>query len=84
MQEQIGWRALLREVKNEAPTWVAILARLPRLAHQALADSGQQHATLQARLNEISRHQQRNACFVRVLAALVAALGAFEAWRFFG
>jgi ubiquinone biosynthesis protein len=84
MQEQIGWRALLREVKNEAPGWAAILPRLPRLAHQALADSGQQHATLQTRLDEISRRQQRNACFVWVLAALVAALGAFEAWRFFG
>jgi ubiquinone biosynthesis protein len=84
MHEQIGPRALLREVKAEAPGWMSILPRLPRLVHQSLTDGRRQHAAMHERLDEISRRQQRSANFIAVLGALLAALAAFEIWRFFG
>ncbi|MDR1661463.1 MAG: ubiquinone biosynthesis regulatory protein kinase UbiB [Azoarcus sp.] len=84
MHEQIGWRALLRELKNEAPGWAAILPRLPRLVHQSLNDGRQQRIAIQGQLDDIARRQRRNAGFIAALGALIAALAAFEIWRFLG
>lgn len=36
MSEQVGPRALLRHIREEAPQWANILPQLPRLIHQAL------------------------------------------------
>jgi ubiquinone biosynthesis protein len=36
MQEQIGWRALLRQLKREAPRYAKLLPELPRLVHHNL------------------------------------------------
>lgn len=30
MNEQLGWRAVLRNLQNEAPQWAALLPGLPR------------------------------------------------------
>mgnify|MGYP003341441654 CR=1 FL=1 len=38
MNRQVGWRALLRQVQDEAPLWAATLPQLPRLIHRALAE----------------------------------------------
>jgi ubiquinone biosynthesis protein len=37
MREQVGWRALARRLRDEAPEWVQTLPQLPRLAHRALS-----------------------------------------------
>jgi ubiquinone biosynthesis protein len=84
MNEQMGWRALLREVKNEAPGWTAILPRLPRLAHQALSDGNRQRIALQGQLDAIERRQQRSAWLTGALCVTVAALAAIELWRLCG
>lgn len=83
MQEQVGWRSLLREVKNEAPGWAAILPRLPRLAHKALADGQTQHTAIEGRIGDIERRQRFNTRLAVATAALAAALLAVEAFRFF-
>ena len=46
MDEQIGWRGLVAEVKKEAPRYVHLLPQLPRLIHAALQPPplGQQRA----------------------------------------
>ncbi|HEY1393636.1 MAG TPA: ubiquinone biosynthesis regulatory protein kinase UbiB, partial [Methylibium sp.] len=36
MNEQIGWRALLTQLRNEAPRYAQLLPELPRLLHDAL------------------------------------------------
>ena len=36
MNEQIGWRALVNQLKNEAPRYAQFLPELPRLLHDAL------------------------------------------------
>ncbi|MDR2924862.1 MAG: ubiquinone biosynthesis regulatory protein kinase UbiB [Azoarcus sp.] len=84
MQEQIGWRALLREMKNEAPGWTAILPRLPRLAHKALTEGQTHRAALESRIDDIERRQRFSARLIVAISALAAALAAIEALRFFG
>ncbi|GHT82494.1 putative protein kinase UbiB [Betaproteobacteria bacterium] len=81
MHEQVGWRALLREVKNEAVNWATIVPRLPRLAHQALVDNHQQRSAIQERLDGIERRQRRDARWVGVLVLLVLLI---EIWRLSG
>lgn len=39
MQEQMGWRALLRQVKHEAPEWANLLPQIPRKVHELLQRS---------------------------------------------
>jgi ubiquinone biosynthesis protein len=36
MNEQVGWRALVRRLKEEAPLYAKLLPELPRLLHHAL------------------------------------------------
>ncbi|HEY1394358.1 MAG TPA: ubiquinone biosynthesis regulatory protein kinase UbiB [Methylibium sp.] len=36
MNEQVGWRALLAQLRNEAPRYAQLLPELPRLLHDAL------------------------------------------------
>jgi hypothetical protein len=44
MREQLGWRGVLRRVRQEAELWSVSLPEMPRLAHEAL-----QQATLRSR-----------------------------------
>lgn len=37
MREQIGWRALVRKTREEAPYWAGVLPELPRRLHQHLS-----------------------------------------------
>ncbi|MBC7940733.1 MAG: ubiquinone biosynthesis regulatory protein kinase UbiB, partial [Chitinophagaceae bacterium] len=41
MNEQVGWRALLARLQNEAPRYAQLLPELPRLLHKSL----ERHAT---------------------------------------
>ena len=61
LREQVGWRGLVRTLRQEAPFWAATLPQLPRLAHRALAedrlgplrDAVQRLAEENARRNDI-------------------------------
>jgi ubiquinone biosynthesis protein len=70
MAEQVGWRGLLRTIRQEAPFWAATLPQLPRLAHRLLAED--RIGTVQ---RAIERLAEQNARRNRLLAALVV-LGA--------
>ena len=78
MSEQVGWRGVIKALKQEAPYWAATLPQLPRLLHRALAEDrlGQLQGAL-ARL--AAQNARRN----RLLAALVAALVALLAAQIF-
>jgi len=56
MSEQVGWRGLLRSLRDEAPQWGVMLPQLPRLVHRAL--SGQHDEELRAGI-EALRIEQR-------------------------
>lgn len=55
MEEQIGWRGLVVQLKKEAPRFVHLLPQLPRLLHAALQKTSQP----QQRLLESMLHEQR-------------------------
>ncbi|MEX2199357.1 MAG: ubiquinone biosynthesis regulatory protein kinase UbiB, partial [Burkholderiales bacterium] len=71
MSEQLGWRGLVRALRQEAPAWAATLPQLPRLAHRLLAEDrlGALHGTL-ARLAEQNARRNR---WLAVIAGLLAA-----------
>jgi ubiquinone biosynthesis protein len=73
MTEQIGWRALARAVKREAPYWASTLPQLPRLLHRALAEDrlGALHASVERLADENAR---RNDLLTAFLVVLLAAL----------
>jgi len=74
MNEQMGWRALVNNLKSEAPKWAALLPQLPRLAHQALNEN--RLAQLESGLNLMLRQQQARNQWLGVIAGLLAALTA--------
>jgi ubiquinone biosynthesis protein len=71
MNEQVGWRALVKNLQGEAPKWAGLLPQLPRLAHAYLArsdDSGR----LEARIERIAAQQARNTWLLTAAIALAA------------
>ena len=70
MSEQIGWRGLLRSIREEAPQWGVTLPQLPRLVYRAL--QGPPQHQLEAALRQLIREQrQQSQLLVVVIAALV-------------
>jgi ubiquinone biosynthesis protein len=78
MNEQIGWRALLNNLKAEAPKWAVLLPQLPRLAHQALNQD--RLAQIEAGLGLMLQQQQTRNRWLGVLAVLLAGLLASQLW----
>jgi len=78
MNEQIGWRALVKNLQIEAPKWAALLPQLPRLAHQALNEN--RLAQMEAGLSLMLRQQHVRNRWLGVLAALLAGLLASQLW----
>lgn len=72
MSEQIGWRGLVKELKNEAPHWAHTLPQLPRLMHERLHHPGS--TLLAAQLGELARLQQRQNRWLALLAVLLLFL----------
>lgn len=76
MDERIGWRAVVRGLREEAPTWAGTLPQLPRLVHRALLLPERQlesHRDVLVRLNAQQRRQGRVLTVVCVLLALLIA-----------
>lgn len=74
MNEQMGWRALVKNLQAEAPKWAVLLPQLPRLAHHALNEN--RLTQLEAGLALMLRQQQtRNRWhgFMAVLLTLITA-----------
>ncbi|MGE5640133.1 MAG: ubiquinone biosynthesis regulatory protein kinase UbiB [Clostridia bacterium] len=74
MNEQVGWRGVLRGLRQEAPFWAATLPQLPRLVHRALA---QDHlGSLSGALERLAdENERRNDLLAALLAvAMVTAL----------
>jgi ubiquinone biosynthesis protein len=70
MSEQVGWRALLRQVQEEAPFWAATLPQLPRLVHHALSED--RVAPLQMQVEYLQTEQRRLRRSLVLLAILFA------------
>jgi ubiquinone biosynthesis protein len=71
MSEQIGWRGLVRRVKQEAPNWGVWLPQMPRLIHRALAEG---RAEADAARLRLAREQRRHTWLLVVLVLLLASI----------
>jgi ubiquinone biosynthesis protein len=78
MSEQVGWRGLLRSLREEAPYWAATLPQLPRLLHRALAREplGSLNVALERLAEENARRNDLLAALLAVamVGVLLAAL----------
>jgi len=69
MKEQVGPRAFMRQMREEAPLWAKTLPQLPRLVHRALAED--RTTRFEEAIARLERTQQRQ---VRMLFGIVAVL----------
>jgi ubiquinone biosynthesis protein len=72
MNEQMGWRALVKNLQAEAPKWAALLPQLPRLAHHALNEN--RLTNLEAGLTLMLRQQNVRNRWLGAITALLAAI----------
>lgn len=81
MSEQLGTRALVRQLRQEAPRWGELLPALPRRLHDALDElaAARQELAEQSRQLQQLRREVRSASYRFVAGAAGAALivGAF-------
>jgi ubiquinone biosynthesis protein len=80
MNDQVGWRALVRRFKDEAPLYAKFIPELPRLLHQRLESrttSEPQTALLAALVKEQRRTNRLLATVIWCgLGFLLGAVGA--------
>ena len=78
MNEQLGWRGLIKQLKKEGPQWTSMLPQLPRLVHRALEnDPSARLEAIEKAINRVNRTQrwQSNVLLVLVmLATLIAGM----------
>ncbi len=73
MSEQIGWRGLLKALRQEAPYWAATLPQLPRLVHRAVAED--RLGTIERALARLgAQNARRNGLLAGLVALLAVAL----------
>ena len=72
MGEQLGWRAMARSLRDEAPFWARTLPQIPRLVHRVLTDDAPRR--LEIAIRDLERAQRRQGSVMWVIAALLAVL----------
>jgi len=84
MDERMGWRAVLRGLREEAPAWAGTLPQLPRLVHHALLAPERQLSEQRDVLMRVATAQRRQARILTVVSVLLAGLVALELYRIAG
>jgi ubiquinone biosynthesis protein len=78
MHDQIGWRAVERRLRDEAPFLATALPLLPRLLYQRLSNPP---AASEMAMRELAAAQRARNRWLAIIALLVAASLAFLIWR---
>ncbi|MGA7180650.1 MAG: ubiquinone biosynthesis regulatory protein kinase UbiB [Thiobacillaceae bacterium] len=78
MSEQLGWRGLVKNLRNEAPEWASMLPQIPRLMHAYLARN--KTTPLERWQREWLQQQKHQSRMMLVLFLLVAALLIAQLW----
>lgn len=69
MNEQVGWRAFIKQIKQEAPNWASLLPTLPRKLEQALNLPSQ--TVLLEGYTQLLREQKRRNFWLMVIALIL-------------
>jgi ubiquinone biosynthesis protein len=78
MSEQLGWRGLVKNLKNEAPEWASLLPQIPRLMHGYLARSNS--AQFERWQREWLQQQKRQSRMMLALFLLVILVLLAQYW----
>ncbi len=77
MNEQLGWRGLVKQLRKEGPQWTATIPQLPRLIHRALdSNPGERLAAIEQAIIQVARTQRRQTGVLVVLVSLISLLAA--------
>ncbi|HZP85457.1 MAG TPA: ubiquinone biosynthesis regulatory protein kinase UbiB [Burkholderiales bacterium] len=79
MSDQLGWRAFVRQLQEEAPEWVRTLPQIPRLVHRAL--SQEPDRPVASRWQEVTAAQRLQIKLLGAVVALLALVAAVELYR---
>jgi ubiquinone biosynthesis protein len=71
MSEQVGWRGLIKVLKQEAPHYATLLPQLPRLLHQRLMDTSR--SDLEYTMQQLLVQQKRRNTLLLIIVAILAA-----------
>ncbi len=72
MAERVGLKALVHNLKREAPQWAALLPQLPRLLHRALDQEPLR--VLREKVDQLQEEARRQSALLKLAAALLAAI----------
>jgi ubiquinone biosynthesis protein len=72
VNEQVGLRGLLRQVRDEAPLWARTLPQVPRLVHRMLTDDAPQR--IAAAISRLEAAQRRQSVVLAIIAIALAFL----------
>ena len=72
VNEQVGLRGLLRQVRDEAPLWARTLPQVPRLLHRILADDAP--GRIERAINRLEATQRRQSVVLAIIAIAVVGL----------
>jgi ubiquinone biosynthesis protein len=78
MSEQVGWRGLVRRLREEAPNWSTLLPQIPRLVHRFLDESGGEQLEIQ--LQKLMVENRRQTALLAVIAVSLVTLTGVLAW----
>jgi len=72
MNEQMGPKAFLKQLREEAPLWAKALPQLPRLVHRLLEDDAPKR--LERAIRALESTQRRQTGILAMIAAILAVL----------
>ena len=81
MGDQLGWRALMRHLQEEAPGWAGTLPQLPRMVHAALLHHEENRDVAALRLETLARQQRSLTRSVMLLGCVSLGLIGLMAYR---
>ncbi|MBI1907118.1 MAG: ubiquinone biosynthesis regulatory protein kinase UbiB [Rhodocyclales bacterium] len=84
MDQRMGWRALLRGMREEAPNWAATLPQLPRLVHDVLREPERRRLERNEALARLGARQRLQNRLLSLITVLLLAVLALEALRLLG
>lgn len=77
MDEQIGWRGLVRQIREEGVLWSSTIPQLPRLIHRTLENSPSERlASIEAAINRVNNTQRWQSALIASLVGLFALVAA--------
>jgi ubiquinone biosynthesis protein len=71
MSEQVGWRGLLKTLREEAPLYVTLLPQLPRLLHQRLQENNSVTELENTLRQLLVQHKRLNILLMVIIAILL-------------